>query len=203
MRPDLADARTARTNLRRRMARRPIAFVDERRRLAGQLRGRGPAVPLRRPRASARRSSCGSSVGAIIAAKLAEGDDEETGRRAIDDVEAIWRGLRSNDDMWVTEPWLEKLRSQVNWASELRGRAGGARARRAARRASSCACLGEIVRNPPETDGTLDALRQAMRARSLLSMEPVRAMVERELVAGAHRGVRAHAARRRGEPRER
>ena len=38
---------------------------------------------------------CGSSVGSIIAAKLAEGDNPETGERAIDAMEAIWRGLSS------------------------------------------------------------------------------------------------------------
>lgn len=123
---------------------------------------------------------CGSSVGSIIAAKLAEGDDPSTGRRAIDETEAIWRGLRSNDDMWLAEPWLEKLRSQASWASELRGRAAengtaGSQARVVLR------MLSEVVRHPPETDGTLDALRQAMRARSLLSMDPVRRLVEEHI----------------------
>ena len=71
--------------------------------------------------------------------------------------------------MWLAEPWLEKLRSQANWAAELRGRAAengtaGSQARVVMR------MLSEVVRHPPETDGTLDALRQAMRARSLLSM---------------------------------
>ena len=116
-------ARTARMNLRRRMARRPIAFVMS----GGGSQGSFEAGVLRflyddvglRPSILV-----GSSVGAIIAAKLAEGDDDETGRRAIDEVEAIWRGLKTNADMWVIEPWLEKLRSQVTWASELRGRAG-------------------------------------------------------------------------------
>ncbi len=123
---------------------------------------------------------CGSSVGSIIAAKLAEGDDPETGRRAIDEMEALWRSLTSNDDMWLAEPWLEKLRSQANWASELRGRAAengtaGSQARVVLR------MLSEVVRHPPETDGTLDALRQAMRARSLLSMQPVRELVENNI----------------------
>jgi predicted acylesterase/phospholipase RssA len=123
---------------------------------------------------------CGSSVGSIIAAKLAEGDDPDGGRRAIDELESIWRGLRSNDDMWLAEPWLEKLRSQTKWASELRERAAehgtaGSQARVVLR------MLSEVVRNPPETDGTLDALRQALRARSLLSSEPVRQLVENNI----------------------
>lgn len=168
--------RTARTNLRRRMARSPIAFAMS----GGGSQGSFETGVLRflyddlglRPTIL-----CGSSVGSIIAAKLAEGDDPATGRRAIDETEAIWRGLRSNDDMWLAEPWLEKLRSQANWAAELRGRAAengtaGSQARVVLR------MLSEVVRHPPETDGTLDALRQAMRARSLLSMEPVRRLVE-------------------------
>lgn len=169
-------ARVARTNLRRRMARRPIAFVLS----GGGSQGSFEVGVLRylyddvglRPSILV-----GSSVGAIIAAKLSEGDDETTGRRALDELEAIWRGLRSNRDMWLTEPWLDKLRAQANWASELRGRAGehgtaGSQARVVLR------MLGEIVRNPPETDGTLEALRAALRAKSLLNMGPVRAIVE-------------------------
>lgn len=171
--------RAARTNLRRRMARSPIAFVlsgggSQGSFEVGVLRylyddlGLRPAILV------------GSSVGAIIAAKLAEGDDEATGRRAIDELEDIWRGLESNRDMWLTEPWLDKLRAQATWASELRGRAGehgsvGSQARVVMR------MLGEIVRNPPETDGTVEALRAAMRAKSLLSMEPVRGIVEQKL----------------------
>ncbi len=171
--------RAARTNLLRRMARRPIALVlsgggsqgsfevGVLRYLYGDL-GLRPSILV------------GSSVGAIIAAKLAEGDDEETGRCAIDELEAIWRGLRSNLDMWLTEPWLDKLRSQAAWASELRGRAGehgaaGSQTRVVMR------MLGEIVRNPPEADGTIDALRAAMRAKSLLNMAPVEQIVETQL----------------------
>lgn len=168
--------RTARTNLRRRMARSPIAFAMS----GGGSQGSFEAGALRflyddlklRPAIL-----CGSSVGSILAAKLAEGDDAETGRRAIDEIEQIWRGLQSNDDMWLAEPWLEKLRSQAAWAAELRERAGengtaGSQARVVLR------MLSEVVRHPPETDGTLEALRQALRARSLLSNEPVRKLVE-------------------------
>jgi predicted acylesterase/phospholipase RssA len=171
--------RAARTNLRRRMARSPIAFAMS----GGGSQGSFETGVLRylyddlgfRPAIL-----CGSSVGSIIAAKLAEGDDPGTGRRAIDDLEAIWRGLRSNDDMWLAEPWLEKLRSQTQWAASLRERAAehgtaGSQARVVMR------MLSEVVRHPPETDGTLDALRQALRARSLLSSEPVRNLVERNI----------------------
>lgn len=169
--------RNARTNLRRRLARQPIAFVLS----GGGSQGSFEVGVLRylyddlkvRPAILV-----GSSVGAIIAAKLAEGDDEATGRRAIDEVEAVFRGLTTNADFWLTEPWLDKLRSQVEWASELRGRAGehgaaGSQARVVMR------MLSELVRNPPEADGTVDALRQSLRAKSLLRMDPVRATVDR------------------------
>ncbi|MGZ8761744.1 MAG: patatin-like phospholipase family protein [Acidimicrobiia bacterium] len=171
--------RTARANLRRRFARQPIAFALS----GGGSQGSFEVGVLRylyddlkvRPAIL-----CGSSVGAIIAAKLAEGDDEGTGRRAIDDLEDIWRGLRGNDDMWLSEPWLDKLRSQAAWASSLRGRAGengtaGSQTRVVLR------MLGELVRNPPEADGTIDALRQAMRAKSLLRMDPVRSIIDSRL----------------------
>jgi predicted acylesterase/phospholipase RssA len=173
--------RTTRINLRRRMARRPVAFVMS----GGGSQGSFEAGVLRflyddvglRPSILV-----GSSVGAIIAAKLAEGDDEENGRRAIDEVEAIWRGLRTNADMWVMEPWLEKLRSQVTWASALRGRAGaGAQSVESNQARVILRLVGELVRNPPQTDGTIDALRAALKARSLVSMEPIRELVEREL----------------------
>ncbi|MGZ4675666.1 MAG: patatin-like phospholipase family protein [Acidimicrobiia bacterium] len=173
--------RTTRANIRRRLARRPIAFVLS----GGGSQGSFEAGVLRflyddlgiRPSILV-----GSSVGAIIAAKLAEGDDEESGRRAIDDVEAIWRNLRSNSDMWVAEPWLDKLRSQVSWASALRGRAGREESAAGSQARVILRMLAEIVRNPPQTDGTVDALRAALRARSLVSMEPIRDLVERELV---------------------
>ncbi len=171
--------RGARTNLRRRMARRPIAFVLS----GGGSQGSFEVGVLRylyddvglRPSILV-----GSSVGAIIAAKLAEGEDDETGRHPIDELETIWRGLKSNRDMWLTEPWLDKLRAQATWASELRGRAGehgsaGSQARVVMR------MLGEIVRHPPETDGTVEALRAALRAKSLLNMDPVRAIVEQHV----------------------
>lgn len=168
--------RSARANLRRRMARSPVAFVlsgggSQGSFEVGVLRylydglGIEPAILV------------GSSVGAIIAAKLAEGNDPETGARPIDELEDIWRALRTNSDMWLTEPWLDKLRSQVEWASGLRGRAAehgtaGSQARVVMR------MLGEIVRNPPEADGTVDALRQALKAKSLLRSDPVRRIVE-------------------------
>src|SRR3954471_1520107 len=169
-------------NLRRRMARRPVAFVMS----GGGSQGSFEAGVLRflyddvglRPSILV-----GSSVGAIIAAKLAEGDDDEAGRRAIDEVEAIWRGLQTNADMWVIEPWLEKMRSQVTWASELRGRAGGTTEQSPEGHQARLIfrMLGELVRNPPQAEGTVDALRAAFKARSLVSMAPIRDLVEREL----------------------
>jgi NTE family protein len=123
---------------------------------------------------------CGNSVGAILSAKLAEGDDPVSGRRAIDDVEDIWRRMRSNDDMWLPEPWFVRLQSSAAWANDLREKlgehgTGGTQIRVALR------FLTGALRNPPETDGTLDALRRAMKAKSLLNLEPVRRLLAREL----------------------
>lgn len=123
---------------------------------------------------------CGNSVGAILSAKLAEGDDPKTGRRAVDDLDRIWRAMRANDDMWRPEPWFEKLQSSAAWATELREKVGehgasGTQIRVALR------LLTGTLRHPPETDGTLDALRQALRAKSLLNLDPVRKLMVREL----------------------
>jgi len=182
--------RAARANLRRRFARQPVAFVIS----GGGSQGSFEVGVLRflydelriRPAIL-----CGISVGALIAAKLAEGDEPATGRRAIDEVEEIWRGLRSNDDMWIAEPWLEKLHSQVSWASSLRVRAAeqgtaGSQARVVLR------MLGEVVRHPPEADGTLEALRQAMRAQSLMFVgaRPEARRGEDRSGAGRRSGIR-------------
>src|SRR5262245_9796283 len=44
------------------------------------------------------------SAGALNGAKLAEGGDDAPAR-----LEAIWRGLDKDTDMWLTEPWLATL----------------------------------------------------------------------------------------------
>ncbi len=123
---------------------------------------------------------CGSSVGAINGAKLAEGQSSAGASRSIDELAGIWLGLRTNSDLWLADPWLEKLRAHSAWASEIRGRAAehgaaGSQARVVMR------MLGEIVRNPPDTDGTLEAVRTALRARSLLRNDPIRARLEGHL----------------------
>lgn len=123
---------------------------------------------------------CGNSVGAILSAKLAEGDDPATGRRAIDELETIWRSMRSNDDMWRAEPWFQKLQSSAAWAAELREKVGehgtnGTQIRVALR------LLTGTLRHPPETDGTVDALRQALKAKSLLNLDPVKLLMASEL----------------------
>jgi NTE family protein len=123
---------------------------------------------------------CGNSVGALLSVKLAEGDDPVTGSRSIDEVETIWRRMRSNDDMWRTEPWFQKLQSSAAWAAELREKVGeygtsGTQIRVALR------LLTGTLRHPPETDGTVDALRQALKAKSLLNLGPVKRLMAAEL----------------------
>jgi NTE family protein len=72
------------------------------------------------------------------------------------------------------------LQSSASWASDLREQlletgASAAQGRLVLR------LLSNVVRRAPETDGTLGALRQALRAQSLLSIEPVRRLIAREL----------------------
>ena len=47
---------------------------------------------------------CGTSVGAINATKLAEGEGEL--RQGLAGLEAIWKSLRQNGDMYSEETWL-------------------------------------------------------------------------------------------------
>jgi NTE family protein len=49
-----------------------------------------------------------TSGGALNGAKLAEGGDDVPAR-----LEAIWRSLDTNSDMWVTAPWLQNLSANV------------------------------------------------------------------------------------------
>ncbi|HWJ96684.1 MAG TPA: patatin-like phospholipase family protein, partial [Acidimicrobiales bacterium] len=65
----------------------------------------------------------GNSAGGLNAAKLAEGDRPD-GTRAIDEVERVWRSLRTTDDMWKPEPWLTRLQASASWASTWRGYLG-------------------------------------------------------------------------------
>lgn len=172
-------ARVAMTRLRFRAGRRKVALVIS----GGGSQGSFEAGALRflydhveiEPFAI-----CGNSVGAITAAKLAEGDDPGTGRRAVEDVERIWRSLRDNSDMWEMEPWLERLRTSASWAAEVRDQireSGSA----AAQGRLVLRIVSNVVRRSPETDGAMQALRQALQADSLLSNAPVVEMCRREL----------------------
>src|SRR6478735_4361398 len=57
--------------------------------------------------------------------------------------------------------------------------------------------VGGLVRRPPETDGALDAVREALTAQSLLSLSPVSELLQRELdpelVAGSGIALRVGA----------
>lgn len=121
----------------------------------------------------------GNSAGGLNAAKLAEGDRPD-GTRAIDEVERLWRSLRTTDDMWEPEPWLTRLQASASWASTWRSYLGdGANNTNAVRMAVKV--VGSLVRRPPETDGALDAVREALTAQSLLSLTPVADLLLREL----------------------
>lgn len=49
---------------------------------------------------------CGTSVGAINAVKLAEGEDPANPRQGLAGLEALWSSLEFNSDMYLPEPWL-------------------------------------------------------------------------------------------------
>ena len=120
----------------------------------------------------------GISAGALNGAKLAEGDGE--GERPIDEVERIWRSMRINSDMWEPEPWLMRLQASASWAAELREQVSDSDSAASAVRVA-VRVVGSLVRRPPETDGTLEAIRDSLRAQSLLSLAPIAELVRREL----------------------
>jgi predicted acylesterase/phospholipase RssA len=125
---------------------------------------------------------CGNSVGAVIGAKLAEGDDPATGQGPMDSVEMRWRSMRNNEDFWRAEPWLEKLRNEASWAAEFRDHLAD-HGTSAAQVRVVLRMVGGLVRHAPVADGTIDALRQALRAKSLLSMAPIHQLVAEHLDA--------------------
>lgn len=125
---------------------------------------------------------CGNSAGALNAAKLAEGEPAG-GPRPVEEVERLWRSMRVNPDMWEPEPWVVRLMASASWASSIRGQLAGANGNAANAVRIAAKVVGGLVRRPPETDGTLEAIRDAVEAQSLLSLAPVAAIIERELRA--------------------
>ncbi len=135
---------------------------------------------------------CGNSAGALNAAKLAEGEPTSARtetvnpptptpfQRPIDEVERIWRALRINSDMWEPEPWLVRLQASASWAAALRDQVSDSDSAASAVRVA-VRVVGSLVRRPPETDGTIEAIRESLRAQSLLSLDPIAALVDREL----------------------
>ena len=120
----------------------------------------------------------GNSAGALNAAALAHGDDGEH-ELAIDKVERLWREMRVNEHMWEPEPWLERILASASWASALRQSNGAGNAAGAVRVAVRV--VNSLVRRPEETDGTVDAIKDALKAQSLLSLQPVADLIAREL----------------------
>lgn len=124
------------------------------------------------------RAITGNSAGALNAAKLAHGDAD--GVRAIDEVERIWRSMRLNRDMWEPEPWLEKIMASAQWAAAIRAQPNGSGQSAGAMRVA-VRVLNSFVRRPEATDGTIDAVRDALKAQSLLSLQPVADLIAAEL----------------------
>lgn len=65
---------------------------------------------------------CGTSVGAINAAKLAEGEDPGQPEQGFAGLASIWRSLRSNDDMYRQEDWLHDPQMDSRLADYLVGK---------------------------------------------------------------------------------
>lgn len=121
----------------------------------------------------------GNSAGALNAAKLAHGDGPD-GERVIDELERLWRGMRINPDMWEPEPWLTRVLASASWASAIRGKVSGTTNTASAIRVA-IKVMGSLVRRPEETDGTIDAIRDGVKAQSLLSLAPVAELIASEL----------------------
>lgn len=56
---------------------------------------------------------CGTSVGAINGAKLAEGNNPTNPSQGLSGLELIWEALRTSGDMYVDGPWLATVGSDV------------------------------------------------------------------------------------------
>src|SRR6266487_1749785 len=115
----------------------------------------------------------GTSGGALLAAKLAEGGN------AIDELEAIWHGLSNENDLFEEEPWLAQLEfvlRRVAW--EISGFSVGG-VLRAALFPSTIYFDGIRL----AAEGTLDvsiligAVRQALDAKGALNLRPLERML--------------------------
>lgn len=64
---------------------------------------------------------CGTSVGAINALKLAEGEDPANPAQGLSGLDRIWRSLQTNDDMYLAEAWLSDPGMNPDLARYLKG----------------------------------------------------------------------------------
>ena len=65
---------------------------------------------------------CGTSVGAINAAKLAEGEATGSNTQGSTGLAKIWASLQTNDDMYLEEAWLTDPKMDQRLADLLRGK---------------------------------------------------------------------------------
>ena len=151
------------------MARSPIAFVmsgggSQGSFEAGVLRFLYDDLGLRPvdPRAAARSGRSSRRSSPRVTTRRPAGAPSTTSRRS-------GAACAPNDDMWLTEPWLDKLRSQVTGRRSCAAAPARERHRRGqpgARR--SCGCSRRARAQPaPDRRHARRAPRQAMRARSL------------------------------------
>jgi predicted acylesterase/phospholipase RssA len=130
----------------------------------------------------------GCSVGALNAAKLAEGPG------ALEDLIAIWQDLRYDADMWLREPWLKTLEPKAAALMESSGYGaaeffGGLVTNAIISSAINLTGIPSFFFTAPGTLYTLitlgidiaqvkRAVDQARKAKSTFSLSPIRARLE-------------------------
>ena len=67
----------------------------------------------------------GTSVGALLALKLAEGHDAGDNSRGYPDLESLWLNLQTNSDMYVETEWLQQIDERIRDAITGRSRSLG------------------------------------------------------------------------------
>lgn len=118
----------------------------------------------------------GSSVGAINALKLAEGDDPE-GDNAQLRLERIWRGLRNEHDMYELEPWMQTIQDLRIRDMLLRGLGGQGSSAVASWLRLPALAISGLISSGLDVHALADAFTKASRATSIYNLGPVERLI--------------------------